>query len=67
MWLDEPGLSQYGHGAVGGLMEAYALGELQTEAERRETIDYTAAYEVAKRRLGTRRKITVDEIIEAAL
>jgi hypothetical protein len=28
MWLDEPGLSQYGHGAVGSLMEAYVSGRL---------------------------------------
>lgn len=31
------------------------------------SVDHEAAYEVARRRLGTRRKITVDEIIDAAL
>ena len=28
IWLDEPGLTQYGHGAVGDLMKAYAEGRL---------------------------------------
>lgn len=37
LWLDEPGLTQYGHGAVGSLMKAYVANELRTTSEWRDT------------------------------
>ena len=52
MWLDEPGLSQYGHGAVGSLMEAYVSRRLVD----RKAIDYEAVAKAMHQITAVQRK-----------
>ena len=60
-------LAQRGIQRVDGdnVLEAYAKGELQTEAERREAIDYQAAYQWASENFVPQK--FVDQCLAAAL